>query len=231
MTTIPRDARSGTPTVYRGTTFRSHLESRWARLLDRYGLVWEYEPRTFKWDDRWYLPDFHVYVPVRGEELTVPTWIEVKPESAVDLIASPAATALVPGDRVFDETDEQFMIVCGFPGGRHSEWHWMIPWAPPRPPVVPWIRPEETGCGEDVYVEVASGSVDYVGTNGECRRCVECIGRVVRAEDRGRWREVEARRRLAETERAREEAERTAGVYKIGSVTFASRAYREKHGL
>ena len=36
----------GIPTLYKGITYRSRLESRVAQLLDNMGLVTEYEPRS-----------------------------------------------------------------------------------------------------------------------------------------------------------------------------------------
>lgn len=41
-------------TTYRGTRFRSRLESRWAAFFDLLGFEWQYEP----FDARGYIPDF-----------------------------------------------------------------------------------------------------------------------------------------------------------------------------
>lgn len=53
-------------TTYRGRSFRSRLEARWAVFLDYHHLVdvWEYEPRTFQHPSKgWsYTPDFVVKV-------------------------------------------------------------------------------------------------------------------------------------------------------------------------
>ena len=54
---------------YRGTTFRSQLEARWARHFDKQGVPWEYEPCTF---GNW-RPDFRLEI--AGEAL----YAEVKP--------------------------------------------------------------------------------------------------------------------------------------------------------
>ena len=59
------------PTKYRGVTFRSKLESDWARFLDRQGTEWEYEPRAFSTTLGCYLPDF--WLPYLS------MWAEVKP--------------------------------------------------------------------------------------------------------------------------------------------------------
>jgi hypothetical protein len=44
-------------TVYRGTTFRSRTEARWAVFFDHMGLPWLYEPKTVT------LPSGSVYIP------------------------------------------------------------------------------------------------------------------------------------------------------------------------
>jgi hypothetical protein len=41
-------------TLYRGATFRSRLEARWAAFFDLLGFDWVYEP----WDGNHYIPDF-----------------------------------------------------------------------------------------------------------------------------------------------------------------------------
>jgi hypothetical protein len=44
----------GIPTLYRGITFRSRLEAKWAAMFDRLEWRWEYEPI----DLQGYIPDF-----------------------------------------------------------------------------------------------------------------------------------------------------------------------------
>lgn len=49
------------PTIYKGITFRSRLEARWAMLLDNHSLIqhWSYEPVTVTNARGWtYTPDF-----------------------------------------------------------------------------------------------------------------------------------------------------------------------------
>lgn len=46
--------RSGIPTTYAGTRFRSRLEARWAAMFDLIGWSWTYEPV----DTAGYIPDF-----------------------------------------------------------------------------------------------------------------------------------------------------------------------------
>lgn len=49
-------------TEYRGITFRSKLESRWAVFFDKLNISWEYEPKTFEFvcetEKKKYIPDF-----------------------------------------------------------------------------------------------------------------------------------------------------------------------------
>jgi hypothetical protein len=58
------------PTEYNGTLFRSKLEARTAKLLDRDGVEWVYEPEGLDCFGTWYLPDF--FLP------SINTFIEVK---------------------------------------------------------------------------------------------------------------------------------------------------------
>ena len=49
------------PTRYKGITFRSRLEARWAVFMDLLELPWGYEVQGFDLGDvGWYLPDFEV---------------------------------------------------------------------------------------------------------------------------------------------------------------------------
>ena len=59
---------AGIPTKYKGITFRSRLEARWAMFFDQLGWRWEYEP----FDGHGYIPDFVLL----GDR---PCAIEVKP--------------------------------------------------------------------------------------------------------------------------------------------------------
>lgn len=61
------------PTKYKGCTFRSRLEARWAVFFDYLRIRWDYEPEGYVLEDgTLYLPDFHI------PHLDV--WIEVKGE-------------------------------------------------------------------------------------------------------------------------------------------------------
>lgn len=62
--------RSAKPTEYKGISFRSRLEARWAAMFDILGWTWEYEPEC----DGFYIPDFLLHGP-RGQRV----YVEVKP--------------------------------------------------------------------------------------------------------------------------------------------------------
>lgn len=69
----------GTPTVYKGITFRSKLESIWARYFDELCIPWQYEPKCFQLKTGPYLPDF-LLEPCGKDE----TFVEVKPYIGAD---------------------------------------------------------------------------------------------------------------------------------------------------
>lgn len=58
------------PQFYKGISFRSKLEVKWAQVFDSVDEPWEYEPKTFRFGADTYLPDF--YLPQRE------CWFEVK---------------------------------------------------------------------------------------------------------------------------------------------------------
>lgn len=60
----------GSPTRYKNIVFRSKLEARTAKIMDKYGVKWIYEPKRFILPECTYKPDF--YLP----EFNI--WLEVK---------------------------------------------------------------------------------------------------------------------------------------------------------
>ena len=75
------------PTTYKGTTFRSRTEARWAVFFDELGVGWDYEPEGYELGEgKRYLPDF--WLP------DLESFFEVKPnledglDTAFDLIES-----------------------------------------------------------------------------------------------------------------------------------------------
>jgi hypothetical protein len=83
------------PTTYRGTTFRSRLEARWAVFFDTLGVRWEYEPEGFTLPSGNYLPDFRL----PGLNM----FAEIKPERVDD----PRHAELV------DATGMALAVLCG----------------------------------------------------------------------------------------------------------------------
>lgn len=57
-------------TEYRGITYRSRVEARWAVYLDELRVPYSYEPEGFDLGGEWYLPDF--WLPNPG------VWLEIK---------------------------------------------------------------------------------------------------------------------------------------------------------
>lgn len=75
------------PTEYKGITFRSRTEARWAVFFDALGIEWQYEPNYFRLaDGEFYKPDF--YLPSLGFTAdgggSVGMYVEVKPRNAPD---------------------------------------------------------------------------------------------------------------------------------------------------
>lgn len=64
------------PTEYRGITYRSRTEARWALFLDELRVPYAYEVESFDLGGDWYLPDF--WLPTPG------VWIEVKGVAPTD---------------------------------------------------------------------------------------------------------------------------------------------------
>lgn len=180
MTTIPGATRDGTvgviqavPTTYGGVRFRSRLEARWAFILDRYCRgQWAYEPQTFGWSDRVYLPDFRIRTVLWPD-----IWIEVKPMVTWEMTNPQVLEHLIPGGRVSAETGSTFIAVFGLPGS--EDWTW-TGWPNEEAQIVlPWISPERTRCGIEILNPSWSGeSYGESSWGPRCGRCVECCGRV-----------------------------------------------------
>ena len=90
-------------TIYRDIIFRSRLEAKWAAMMDLIGIGFEYEPRRFKTDLGYYLPDF--WLPEIG------AWLELKP----DTDAGPTIEERRKAQSVADQDHKPVFIVCGFP--------------------------------------------------------------------------------------------------------------------
>lgn len=77
------------PTTYRGVRMRSRTEAKAARLLDDWGIPWQYEPVTFRSGRAGYIPDFLLW-PGKHE-----WWLEIKHPAIYDV---KAALTSVDGD-------------------------------------------------------------------------------------------------------------------------------------
>ena len=99
--------RTVTPieTVAFGYRFRSRLEARWAVVLDRLGLAWEYEAQGYTTAAGPYLPDF--WLPQRA------LWIEVKPPGDGDW------RSIDPRWPAFAADGRDLAVLCGTPGEQH----------------------------------------------------------------------------------------------------------------
>jgi len=67
-------SRWSLPGEYKGKSYRSHTETRWAIFFDELSLDCTYEPQGFVIDGTAYLPDFIVRAPL-GD-----IWVEIKPD-------------------------------------------------------------------------------------------------------------------------------------------------------
>ena len=77
------EIRSGIPTTYEASRFRSRLEARWAAFFDLIGWSWVYEP----FDANGYIPDFLI----TGKS---PFLVEVGPCATPDQYREKASKAL-----------------------------------------------------------------------------------------------------------------------------------------
>jgi hypothetical protein len=88
MNTIQRkdikgDSIKSLPSVYRGITFRSRLEARWAAYFDLLQIQWIYEPEGFELPSGNYCPDFEI-----KSFYFKSNYLEVKPnKESADFIA------------------------------------------------------------------------------------------------------------------------------------------------
>lgn len=116
-------------TNYAGCRFRSRLEARWAVFFDSLGLEWLYEPQGFTvGPDRmpylpdFWLPDFELWVEVKGvleeEDLHTLIWAT----SAAGLPLSPDGQTPCPRDEVFPYR-ERLLILGEVPDPRDAWIH------------------------------------------------------------------------------------------------------------
>jgi hypothetical protein len=107
------------PTEYKGITFRSRTEARWAALFENMGIVWDYEPQGHGLEGRGYLPDFSL------PEMRL--WFEVKPDETDGAEVS-LFQALV------DATGQPGIIAYGPPSPGREHLLYFAPFAEPAGP-------------------------------------------------------------------------------------------------
>lgn len=89
-------------TRYKGYSFRSRLEARWAVFFDHLKIRWEYEAEGFELGNGLrYLPDF--WLPDWG------LWVEVKPDAPDEVTAEKAR-------RLAQQSGALVLVVHGMPG-------------------------------------------------------------------------------------------------------------------
>jgi hypothetical protein len=112
-------------TFYRGYHFRSRLEARWAVLLSRLKIRWQYEPQGFDLGSTWYLPDFWIRLRddlqrpyVQGSPPEHGFWLEIKPtEPDTAALQKCAALSTATGHCVYLAADN-------IGPGEFSVWKW-----------------------------------------------------------------------------------------------------------
>lgn len=136
------------PTRYKGYSFRSRLEARWAVFFDHLGIRWDYEPQGFELGNGLrYLPDF--WLP------DWQLWVEVKPGPPDDAGREKAI-------RLCALHDKPVLVVSGMPGtsctfyfpasGMADEYAAWVPWCEERPVIYVQAPAPEMECeAVDIY--------------------------------------------------------------------------------
>lgn len=101
--------------VYKTILFRSYHEWTWARFFTKEGLIWEYEPETFKEGSERYTPDFRIN----------PIYIEIKTYGAKRLNAFHVCSA--PLLLIFGKPDRHYSFfkpagASRFERARFTQW-------------------------------------------------------------------------------------------------------------
>lgn len=123
IVTIPKDMLSyadGTPVVkktpkaipteYKGITFRSRTEAKWAYFFDLLGWKWSYEEQGYDLEGIWYLPDFVIHDEY-GD-----TTIEIKPYR--DLLDEENQKL----SRFFHQVSSDLILIRGTPDCYRAGW-------------------------------------------------------------------------------------------------------------
>lgn len=138
-------SRSGIPTTYGGTRFRSRLEARWAAFFDLVEWPWVYEP----FDGDRYIPDFLI----EGES---PFLLEVGPCVGGDDYREKATKALAAFPTPELGYPEHVVLVVGAaPFLREPEWS--------RRPIVGYVTDDGWGSGPDFARYARCAICDRIG--------------------------------------------------------------------
>jgi hypothetical protein len=90
------------PTRYKGYTFRSRLEARWAVVFETLGVSWSYEKEGYELSNgEWYLPDFWIS--------DWKAFLEVKPRRRFFI------DAMVKAQQLADGSDRDVILLAGDP--------------------------------------------------------------------------------------------------------------------
>lgn len=98
------------PTAYKGVTYRSRTEARWAVFFEAMGWPFTYEAEGANLDGEWYLPDF--WLPA------FQTFVEIKGADPTDDERRLAA-------KLHDAPGKRVLLIAGAPGrDTHKVWDW-----------------------------------------------------------------------------------------------------------
>ena len=132
---MKRPAMRAITTRYKGYSFRSRLEARWAVFFDHLKIRWEYEPEGFELGNGLrYLPDF--WLPDVG------IWVEVKPDAPDDAAREKAWRLVQKSKRLLFMTNGMpdnfgsIFATCQGDWLHQHEFRATILWQLPRPMLV-----------------------------------------------------------------------------------------------
>jgi hypothetical protein len=108
---MSNDFHAPIPTTYKGITYRSRLEARWAVFFEEIGIEFEYEaePIRSKSGAVLYMPDFVIYSGIRCKDWTERYFFEIKPAKPNEQYVSRLASLPLP-------LEVDLIIVVGEPG-------------------------------------------------------------------------------------------------------------------
>lgn len=105
------------PTKYKGITFRSRTEAKWAYFFDLLGIAWQYEPEGYDLNGLWYLPDFLLWS--LDECFDNRIFVEVKPFIGPDEIGQEKIRRLAV------ESGSMVIVLSGTPDRYKAKCIWI----------------------------------------------------------------------------------------------------------